>query len=249
MSNDVTVGANSLAGYNNVGQPVTITVGSGLNLSVGILTSTGGGGGGGTVTQINTGTGLTGGPITTTGTVSLANTGVTAGTYTNATVTVNAQGQLTSASSGSGGGSVNSVSNSDGTLTISPTTGSVVASLNLANANTWTAAQTFNAITTLGSGVVQKVRVVIASGAIAVATTDFVVVVRKTTGAATIVDLPVSPTTGQTFIIKDGKGDANTNNITLVPASGTIDGASTFVMNTNYASKVVIYTGVEWSIL
>ncbi|HWC57372.1 MAG TPA: tail fiber domain-containing protein, partial [Candidatus Paceibacterota bacterium] len=34
-----------------------------------------------------------------------------------------------------------SVTNSDGTLTISPTTGSVVASLNLANANTWTAQQ------------------------------------------------------------------------------------------------------------
>lgn len=40
---------------------------------------------------------------------------------------------------------VNSVSNSDGTLTISPTTGAVVASLNLANANTWTAKQTFRA--------------------------------------------------------------------------------------------------------
>ena len=61
-----------------------------------------GGGGNGTVTQVNTGTGLTGGPITTTGTVSLANTTVTAGTYGNATsvaqVTVNAQGQITSAS-------------------------------------------------------------------------------------------------------------------------------------------------------
>ena len=38
----------------------------------------GGGGGSGTVTQVDTGTGLTGGPITTTGTVSLANTAVTA---------------------------------------------------------------------------------------------------------------------------------------------------------------------------
>lgn len=37
------------------------------------------------------------------------------------------------------GGAVSSVSNSDSTLTISPTTGSVVASLNLAHANTWTA--------------------------------------------------------------------------------------------------------------
>ena len=40
-------------------------------------------------------------------------------------------------------GAVDSVSNSDGTLTISPTTGNVVASLNLGHANTWSAEQTF----------------------------------------------------------------------------------------------------------
>ncbi|HYC34447.1 MAG TPA: hypothetical protein VEC13_01815, partial [Candidatus Paceibacterota bacterium] len=39
---------------------------------------------------------------------------------------------------------VSSVSNSDGTLTISPTTGNVVASLNLGHANTWTGVQQFN---------------------------------------------------------------------------------------------------------
>jgi len=43
----------------------------------------------------------------------------------------------------SGGGAVTSVANSDSTLTISPTTGAVIASINLANANTWTAIQTF----------------------------------------------------------------------------------------------------------
>jgi hypothetical protein len=63
--------------------------------------SGGGGNGSGTVTQVNTGTGLTGGPITTTGTVSLANTTVAAGTYGSATnvaqVIINAQGQVTNA--------------------------------------------------------------------------------------------------------------------------------------------------------
>jgi|WetSurMetagenome_2_1015567.scaffolds.fasta_scaffold12684_3 hypothetical protein len=41
------------------------------------LTINAGGGGGGTVTQVNTGAGLTGGPISTTGTISIANDGVT----------------------------------------------------------------------------------------------------------------------------------------------------------------------------
>lgn len=52
-------------------------------------------------------------------------------------------GGLPSWQAASGGGTVTSVSNSDGTLTISPTTGAVVASLALGHANTWTAVQTF----------------------------------------------------------------------------------------------------------
>jgi hypothetical protein len=66
-----------------------------------VQTGTGGGGGSGTVTQVDTGTGLTGGPITTTGTVALANTAVTTGTYGDADkvgqFTVDQQGRLTNA--------------------------------------------------------------------------------------------------------------------------------------------------------
>lgn len=95
------------------------------------------------VSNVATGTGLTGGPITTTGTVSLANTAVTIGTYGDATnvasFTVDQQGRLTSASN-----VTISISNSAvtglGTMStqnansVSITGGNVTANISLTNA-------------------------------------------------------------------------------------------------------------------
>jgi hypothetical protein len=93
------------------------------------------------------------------------------------------------------------------------------------------------------------VRVVTAAGAVTVTTSDYVVIINKTSGASTVVNLPASPAAGDVYIIKDGKGDATTNNITLTPAAGNIDGAGTFVMATNYQSITLVYNGTEWNVV
>ena len=92
----------------------------------------------------------------------------------------------------------------------------------------------------------QSLRVATATGNVVVTASDAIVVVKKTTAAATTVALEASPATGRVVTIKDGRGDAATNTITISPAAGTIDGATTMTLAVNYGSVTVAYNGTEW---
>lgn len=97
----------------------------------------------GGVTQVNTGTGLAGGPITSTGTISIADTVVTVGTYGNSTnvaqFTVNQQGQLTFAGNVAiSATSIGAVTIVNGTANEITSTGTTTVTLSLPSALTFT---------------------------------------------------------------------------------------------------------------
>lgn len=87
------------------------------------------------------------------------------------------------------------------------------------------------------------------TGAYNITATDDIVYINKSVAASTIVNLPATPTTGRRVEIKDAKGDAATNNITVTPATGTIDGAATYVINANYGGAIFSYNGSEWDVI
>lgn len=98
---------------------------------------------------------------------------------------------------------------------------------------------------TVTGGERHAVRVVTAAGAVSVALSDYTVIVNKTVAAATTVNLSAA-SSGFEYVIKDGKGDAATNNITIVPASGLIDGAANKVINVNFGWARIITDGTNW---
>lgn len=79
---------------------------------------------------------------------------------------------------------------------------------------------------------------------------DSIVAVTDTSVARTIT-LPDAATVGKgrTITIKDTSGAAGTNNVTLSPAAGTIDGAATQKINVNYGAYKLYSDGANWKVL
>jgi hypothetical protein len=75
----------------------------------------------GTITDVVAGTGLTGGGSSGSVTLAIAATSVIPGSYTNTNLTVNAEGQITTAANGSGSGGVTSLNALTGALSITST--------------------------------------------------------------------------------------------------------------------------------
>lgn len=160
---------------------------------------------------------------------------------TNTTSTTNLQ---------SGSGGINIPAFTEGAL-ITSSTGGVSTVTGTAGyiltANAAGTSPSFQANT--GTTVVVYTPVVFADSPYTVLSTDYYISVDVTGGAVSI-RLPNTTTTARTFVIKDKVGLSATSNITVTTVGGAvnIDGATTFVMNTNYESIQLIWNGTSYEI-
>jgi hypothetical protein len=75
------------------------------------------------------------------------------------------------------------------------------------------------------------------------------VIINKAVGAATTVFLPPTPVIGGEYVVKDGKGDAGTNAITLDGNGHTIDGLGTYGIGVNYGSVTLFFDGTGFLVI
>lgn len=113
-------------------------------------------------------------------------------------------------------------------------------------------------VTTSGSGSTVTIDATADKELTYISTTDATYTVLSTdqfvsvdaSGGAKQVNLPNTTDTGRVVYIKDQGGDAGSNNIIVTTPGGsvTIDGSTTFVMNTAYQSIAVIFNGTNYEV-
>jgi hypothetical protein len=64
------------------------------------------------------------------------------------------------------------------------------------------------------------------------------------------IQLPDSPSTGRFFAIKDRTGQATSNNMTITTVGGVveIDGSTTYVINQDYGSVLLMFNGTSYEV-
>jgi hypothetical protein len=89
----------------------------------------------------------------------------------------------------------------------------------------------------------------VSSGPYTVLSTDYYLGVTVSSTGISIL-LPNAPSTGRSYVVKDTAGGAATHNITVTTVGGSvnIDGSTSFVMNTNYESVELIYSGSAFEV-
>ncbi len=88
------------------------------------------------------------------------------------------------------------------------------------------------------------------SSPVTVSSTDYTVLSNLSIAGAVAVTLPVG-VDKTIYVIGDTKGDAGTNNITITPNSGTINGSATLVISSNYGAAMLQYSAsaAEWKVI
>ena len=178
----------------------------------------------------------------------------------NGTLSVDTNSYLTATGSGSSLTNIpTSVSNSDSSLTISPTTGNVVASVNMGNANTWTGTQTFNSnapvigTATASTPTFFNGSKALVSGSVSGSTTKVVTTTGSlTTGhlgsfdaSGNLIDSGISSTGSSQWTTSGSNIYVNTYNVgigtSLAPVSG-LDVAKNVSIGTAYAGNIAAPT-------
>jgi hypothetical protein len=177
------------------------------------------------VTSIATGTGLTGGPITSTGTISIANTTVVAGTYGSSSAVpvfvVNAQGQITSVTNTTiAAGTVTSVAQSftGGLISVSGSPITTSGTLALTVAGTSGGIPYFSSTSTWATSALLAANGLMVGGGAGAAPSTV------TTGTGVVTALGVNTGTAGAFVVNGGAlGTPSSGTVTNLTGTASIN--------------------------